>query len=215
MRASKVDGAVALARWMAEPAPLAARLSLMGSLYRPRAGAAGLAAPEVLDGAWRLGFRFLGRYDMAGIVPFVLRPERERYLDPHGVVVLSARRGTAKGPIEARMSRYSLITYFDDGSCLTTRERYLPLGDTDRAHERTGTGDLFVDHEHHLAAVRRAMEIGKTPLEVGDLETSLGLSHYHDRHLRPSVTLRFQLMRLQMVALAALSLLTLARAVGR
>jgi hypothetical protein len=195
------DARAALEHLTRDPPPLVNRL--MGSAYRPL-GATDerIAAKDVREAAEKLGFRFLGRYDMMGILPFILRPKRERYVDSLGIVALSARRGTSRGPAEAAMSKYFLVTYFDDGSCVTTWAKSSPpVQSAERMTERGGTGDLDFDYKSHLEAVTAQTSKGKKALLVPDLETSLALGHYYDTYLRPGSVVSLMTTRVLLLAL--------------
>ena len=179
--------------------PLLHRLS--GEIYQPLPPTAErITGKEVMRVAERLGFRFLGVYTMMGLVPYV-RPRRERWVDPTGVVVMSARRGSAHGPVEATMSMYLLSTLFDDGTAVTTWGKSVHVPSGPRTIERGGTGELDFDYASHLEAVREMCKKGKKALTVSDLATTLALANYYERFLRPEsitsiMTTRFMLLAL-------------------
>lgn len=199
------DAGAMLARFDQGPIPLAHRLAFAGRAYLPAASdASSIAAKDVVEGARRRSFRKLGRYSMMGVIPF-FRPKRERWVDSLGIVVVSARRGIPRGPFEAGLCKYILVTFFDDGSCIITwSKRNAPVASTDRSTERGGTGSLEFDYESHLEAVAAH---AAHPLAVRDLDTSLALSSYYDRRLRPSTALNILFLRAMLVFVVAKLLL--------
>lgn len=200
---ASTDARDALTKLEKEPVSLVHKLSLMGCAYRPIPdNGERIGSTEVLAVADTLGFKRLGIYDMVGILPLVMRPKRERYVDPTGVVVMSMRKGTPTGPFEAQMSRYFLVTYFDDGSVITTwgKERP-PVAPGKRLVERGGTGELDFDYKAHLAAVGEHAKDGRKALAVADLATSLALGHWYDTRLRPESALSMQVSRIILLVL--------------
>lgn len=82
------------------------------------------------------------------------------------------------------LSRYYILTYFADGTCLETVSRPKPILESGtRLIARGGTEDLVDDVKSHLAAVRKRALDGKTIVPVRTLDDVLALARYFVSHV--------------------------------
>lgn len=200
------EAAPVLAKWRAESVPWDTQLALLviGRMYVAMSGghAADVGGKQVA-GAEVLGMRYLGRFRIAGVIPF-FGPVREAWVDRDGAVRASFRRAIPHGPIEAGMGPYLLTTSFDDGTAITTWSRKLELPPSEFVTNRTGTGKFVDDYDSHRAAVAAHTTATRRPLHVADLETALAIATFYDRRNSPWAIVAVAKARATVLVVAAL-----------
>ena len=200
------DAAPVLAKWREESVPLDHRLAqlFIGTPYvAMRGGGAGETAGKLADGADVLGMRYLGRFRIAGLIPF-FGPVREVWADRDGAVRASFRREAPRGLVEAGMGPYLLTTMFDDGTAITTWSRAITFPPNARVTNRTGTGKFVTDYESHRAAIAEHTTATCRPLRVTDLDTAIAISMAYDRKISPWAIVAIARARLVLLTLAVL-----------
>ncbi|CAN5703268.1 hypothetical protein BH09MYX1_BH09MYX1_16590 [soil metagenome] len=128
-------------------------------------------------------FRYLGtKGESAGYGGFRLT---DIFVDADETTYVSVRR--QRSPIG--LSRYYVLTLFDDGSCLETVARKKPIiRSSGPLTMRAGTGDLRADVASHLAVVRERAATGLKIIPIKQLDDVLRQSRHVVTHVtEPSV----------------------------
>jgi hypothetical protein len=165
----------ALARLEARPVGAEQRAALAASRFAIDPAAARRTGDDLVA----RGFRHLGsKGESAGYRPMNML---DVFIDPDETTYITYRaRRSWRG-----LSRYYILTYFDDGSCIETTARSSPLLTTSEHHiVRPGhDDDIILDVTLHLDAVRAHVARGVRILPVRDLDTVKRLAAYIYGHV--------------------------------
>lgn len=125
------------------------------------------------------GFRYLGTYGESASY-FRMSP-CDVFVDPDETTHVTYRRT----PSGLRLSRYYVITLFDDGTCLETVARTKPIvGSSGALTVRAGSGDgVIADVRAHMEEVRRRVIAGHKVVPRRSLADVLRVSRYFVSHV--------------------------------
>lgn len=124
------------------------------------------------------GFRYLGtKGESASYRPL---QHLDTFVDPDETTYVLVRRK----PWRTGLSRWYVVTQFDDGTCLETFERVRPVvGSHERLTVRGGCGSLVGDVRAHLREVERRAREGAKIVPVRSLDDVLRVARYHISHV--------------------------------
>lgn len=126
------------------------------------------------------GCRHLGaKHESAGFRP---KPSLDVFVDADETTYITIR----SKPSLMGLSRYYILTYFDDGTCIETVARHNPLTPSSERHICRGghDDDVVLDLSEHLEFVREHVrERGVRIVPVRDLDTVNRLAKYFYGHV--------------------------------
>lgn len=144
-----------------------------------------VAFPDVIAAANDLGFRYVGK-KREGLTPIGI--ETDVWISPDESTYLLGRQAQTLDPGVRIISRYYLLSYFDDGTCIETvgLERTL-FESSAELRVRAGHDKLPIDWERHRDAVRlHCKKEGCCVIRVTDHARVLELTRLYFRHILPA-----------------------------